>query len=185
MIAFEAEASITSLFADIAGFGVEDLDADLTLAKFVQLRDDRVERPLHVGFDDQVQSLRLARLHVGEQVFERDFLLGLRLVFAASTRSATITRASLSEFTTANKSPADGDIAQAHHSHRRGGSRFLHGLAFVIGHGAQFSVRDARHNNIARFKRPVLNEQGGHHALRILSTSASMTVPITLPLGWL
>src|SRR5579862_7407246 len=56
---------------------MDNVDAYLGVLDLRELADDRFHRPLHVAFDDDVEVLHAARLHLLEQLLERDAATGL------------------------------------------------------------------------------------------------------------
>ena len=74
MMAWEEDANKHIVLADVAGLGVKNIDPDLAFAQVVDLVDDRLKRTLHVGFQDQVQFLRLTSFDLGEQFLQGDLL---------------------------------------------------------------------------------------------------------------
>ena len=62
------------ILADVAGLRVQDFDRDIAFAQLVERVDDRLQRALHVGLEDQAQFLGLTGLVAGEEFLQGGLL---------------------------------------------------------------------------------------------------------------
>ena len=108
---------------DAADRGMQHAHRDLVGAELLERAGDRLERALHVGFDDDRSSLAVARCDLGEHLLERAARAGDRVLLApqALAVSRRCRAPGLRSSATMKSSPASGVPVKAQHldRHRR------------------------------------------------------------------
>src|SRR5712691_616379 len=149
--------------ADGADTLADDLDRDHRVFDLLQRAEERLERALSVGLDNQAELLDFAFLGAARELFEGDAWgdIPRRLRGAAlhQLRERDLARYLLRADDLEDVAGLR-DLAHTGHHHRRRGRRVGNASAAVVGEGAHSAVDVAAHEVLTDPQRPRLHEHG-------------------------
>src|SRR6266513_667599 len=148
--------------SDRAHGAVDDLERDLFRFEFLQRLNNRFDRALSVGRDDDFKDFAGLRSECLEQVFQRDlrtplFFLAADLFDPLLGQSARVFLVlHHAEFQTCFR-----HYIQSEHLHRNRWPRFLQPFSFLVYQRADFAPVGSADNHVTDMQRSFANQHGG------------------------
>ena len=154
-------------FGDAADAGMDDARADLVGAELFQRADDRFERALHVGLDDQREVLAARRLELRHHLLERAAHAGrMRRALLALLADAVVGEFARAGFALDHGETVAGlrRAGKAQHFDRNRRAGLLHRVAGVVDQRADAAPFGAGDDDVADTQRAALHQHGRDRA---------------------